>query len=914
MSFNITLVRSRLKNKPYAKKDGVYSGPTWSNNIGLQTISDTPKEVFNTLQTLSGKPDTCMVMGTAVRPEIIDTDRTMQNFVEEPIRMVVFDLDNYESKSMIAHGKNVTYPQLVGDAKGFIHDHLPPEFQDTTFIMRFSSSFMVKKGPMLRSHIIFILEEAQYPREIGMWMKQEKIPADATFYLNLTQPVFTAAPMWDSLVDPLRLTNPPIPRVGIATGGNHLVRKGWQPYVFERREKINVDDLPTASQLPGKMGSFCRMNPIKKILQYLGYTEEEEDRFLAPESTSGLPGAMVFENGFVYSHHDNDPINRVAEEVFHFKRRSLNSYDLMHGWSQLHKEDVEILKEFEFLLDQAVINDSSYQDEVTQGLISRTDWLESDIGYEGINRKIIDGLIIDMNNMGLTSVTREYIFNTIKGGTKKVTLGDLKNLWKNVRKDNALQREDYDPEANLRHMANIFKRQKVIYSHHKTSTGDFWCYFGASRVWKRCNHTQARAFIYNHIHSSIPIKVEIDFTKMEHLTTMILRETCLSMSNFKRGAGWAFKYGKYGIDMKGLFIDSDWSVDNCIKTLAKEDHICKELPITYREWKESNDYPKEFVDFLVSSCEEDIESVELLREYGGYIMADSYFLHKMLILEGVPGSGKSILAKIYQEMLGYQYCAAVSITGMTGQFGLGELPGKKLAVMSEARQVDTKSLRALVPILLKVIGQDYIDTEAKHKNAISELLECKILMMTNRTPVIPDDTGALSQRLLMVRLNKCFRGTKHEILGLDSIILERGLAGIIKWHLKGLENLSNRKLFIEPESGRMAKEWLMEQIDPLKTFIDNYFKINMDADHKTFILQVDFIRYFRAFLRRLGQPTDDTNERVRKRASIRNIRSLYPATELGRRFEGAKRMYFIRGFIPQQTLDIEFVAELSELE
>jgi len=412
----------------------------------------------------------------------------------------------------------------------------------------------------------------------------------------------------------------------------------------------------------------------------------------------------------------------------------------------------------------------------------------------------------------------------------------------------------------------------------------------------------------------MPIKIEIDFTKMEHLTTLIMRETCLSMSNFKRGIGWAFRKGKYGIDMKGLFVDPEWTVDKTVKTLAKEDHICKELPITYDEWKNSNELPEEYIDFLVSSCEEDMESVELIREYGGYILADSYYLHKMLILEGVPGSGKSILAKIYQEMLGYQYCAAVSILGLVGQFGLGDLPGKKLAVMSEARQVDLSALRSLVPILLKIVGQDYIDTEAKHKNAISELLECKILLMTNRTPVIPDDTGALSQRLLMIRFDREFRGTKAEILGLDRIILDRGLPGIIKWHLKGLENLSKRKVFIEPERGIAAKAWLSEQIDPLKTFVDSFFLLEWDAPKDSFILQVDFIRYFRAFLRRIGQSTDDTQDRVRKRASIRNLKSLYPKIETGRRWVAEKYVYYIKGLIPYANLDLEFVTELSELE
>lgn len=914
MPFNITLVRSRIKSRPYAKLDGAYSGPTWNNNIGLQTVPDDPGEVFKLLRVLSEKSDTCMVMGTAIRPEIMDTDRTMRNFEEKPVSMVVFDLDKYESPNMIKRGKSITYPQVLEDAKGFVREYLPPEFHDTTFIIRFSSSFLVSPKPQLRAHLVFVLEEPQYPREIGMWIRHERVPVDSTFYFNLTQPIFTAAPVWDRLVDPLQLRDPKIPRIGIATGGNPRVPKGWQPYSFHKyAEKLDVSALPTASQLPGKMGSFCRMVPVSKILQYLGYTSEDEQRYLAPESSTGLAGAMVFENGFVYSHHDKDPINRVVEEVFNFKRRSLNAYDLMHGWAKLHREDIEIMKEFDFLLEQAVLNDTSYQEEMLHTLVTRADWLD-DGGYEGLNRKIIDGIVVDMHHMGLTNTTREYVFGVIKSSAPKIRLTDLRSLWKNVRKDKALQRDEYDPESNLRHMANIFKRQRIIYSHHKTATGDFWCYFGDTRVWKRCNHTQARAFIYNHIHSSMPLKVEIDFTKMEHLTTLILRETCLSMSNFKKGLGWAFRGGKYCIDMHGLFVDPEWNVDSNVRTLRKEDHIHKELPITYKEWLSEDGAPEEYIDFLVSSFEEDMESIEMVREFGGYILADSYFIHKMLILEGVPGSGKSILAKVFQEMIGSQYYAAVSIIRVSGQFGLGDLPGKKLAVMSEARQVDMGALRALVPILLKIVGQDYIDTEAKHKSSMTELLECKIVILTNRTPVIPDDTGALTQRLLMARLDKCFRDTEEEILGLDTLIIQRGLTSIIKWHLKGLENLNKRKAFIEPEKGVAAKRWLSEQIDPLKTYLDNFFTLDMDYTPEKYILQPDFIRYFRAFLRRIGQSTDDTQDKVRKRASIRNVKSLYPKVSVQRRWEHDRRQYYMNGLVPRMDMDMEFVTELSELE
>lgn len=906
--FTITLVRSRIKSRPYCKTDGRYLGPTWNNDIGLQTISNTPEDLFGICETLLTKPETCMVMGTAIRPEIIDTDRTLKNFREEPTSCLILDLDTYEVNDV----RTMDYTTAVEEANKFVAKYLPPEFQDTTYILRFSSSFMISEKSYLRCHLIFLLEEPQYPREIGMWIKKDKIPADATFYFNLTQPIFTAAPIWGEIVDPLSIKDPQFPRIGLIKKEKSHVPPGWQPY-FAPKKDIIFSDLPAARMLPGKVGSFCRMVAPEKILTSMGYALVDNNRYLAPTSNTGVPGAIVFENGYIYSHHDNDPVNQIVEHIYRYKRRSLNAYDLSHGWAVINKEkDPSIFKEFKFLLTQAVLNDTEYQDEVQKELIYRTEWL-TEGEYKGNNRKIIDSIIQDIHGLKLTELSREYLFTAIKNQTKYVRIPALRNTWKNLKREYASHDDTYDPEANLRHMANIFKRQQIIYSHHKTLKGDFWCYFSQERIWKCCNSTQTKAFIYNHIHATIPLKIEINYSKTEQLANIITREACLSMSAFPKGKGWAFQGGRYGILMGNLFSDChQWQSDTAVRTLKKDDHIYKELPITYDEWTQSKDQqPDKYIDFLVRSCEEDLETVELIREYGGYILADSYYLHKMLIVEGVPGGGKSILAKILQACVGHTYHAAVSINGLAGPFGCGTLPGVKLAVMSEARTVDFATLKALVPILLKIIGGDYIDTVKKGVDAKTELLECKLMMLTNRTPVLPDDTGALSQRIMMIKFNKIFRGTPEEVLGLDTQITESGLANIIRWHLKGLERLSKRKKFVEPESGVKAKYRLVEQIDPLKTYITKYFTINFEAPNKC-VAQRDFVTYFRAYCARLGQPTKDTI--VQKRASIRSIKTLYPLIYIKRFRRETAVVPRLIGLTPIIDLGLEFSDELYDLQ
>ena len=179
-SFEITLVRSKIKDRPYCKIDGTYAGPTWKNDIGLQTIPYNIEAVYKMCEQLSKDRLTCMVMGTAIKGKITNTDRTMANFKEEPTYLLTLDLDNYEGG---LKDEYPTYKDAVKESDKFIKTFLPPEFNNVSYILRFSSSFLLRSKDF-KCHILFLLSESQYPREIGTWIKKEGINTDPTFYFQ----------------------------------------------------------------------------------------------------------------------------------------------------------------------------------------------------------------------------------------------------------------------------------------------------------------------------------------------------------------------------------------------------------------------------------------------------------------------------------------------------------------------------------------------------------------------------------------------------------------------------------------------------------------------------------------------------------------------------------------------------------
>jgi hypothetical protein len=58
----------------------------------------------------------------------------------------------------------------------------------------------------------------------------------------------------------------------------------------------------------GVIGAFNERFEVSAILERNRY-EKRGTRFLAPDSTTGLPGVHIFDGGRCYSHHANDPLN-----------------------------------------------------------------------------------------------------------------------------------------------------------------------------------------------------------------------------------------------------------------------------------------------------------------------------------------------------------------------------------------------------------------------------------------------------------------------------------------------------------------------------------------------------------------------------------------------------------------------------
>ena len=99
--------------------------------------------------------------------------------------------------------------------------------------------------------------------------------------------------------------------------------------------------------------------------------------------------------------------------------------------------------------------------------------------------------------------------------------------------------------------------------------------------------------------------------------------------------------------------------------------------------------------------------------------------------------------------------------------------------------------------LLKLSGGDVVTADRKILPAWTGVIPVRIVIITNVVPSVPDSSGALASRFMVLSF-------KHSFLGREDIALGAKLAaelpGILNWALEGWRRLQQRGHFVQPDS------------------------------------------------------------------------------------------------------------------
>ena len=225
----------------------------------------------------------------------------------------------------------------------------------------------------------------------------------------------------------------------------------------------------------------------------------------------------------------------------------------------------------------------------------------------------------------------------------------------------------------------------------------------------------------------------------------------------------------------------------------------------------------EWEAFLESIFGGDRELKDLLADWFWYVLSGRLEEQKFMYFIGPTGSGKSTIARVLVAMLGGTgNVGALKYSSFFDQFGLQQVPGKPLAIVSDMRQsYDPKTMQQVVEQILTLTGGDSVQIDRKHISQYNGYLPTRFMIMSNEMPRFNDPAGAISRRLLVLPFTRSFAG--REDTGLTQRLLGE-LPGILNWALAARGRMTSTGFTCGQRSLAMAQE-ISDKMSPYAAFI-----------------------------------------------------------------------------------------------
>jgi putative DNA primase/helicase len=173
---------------------------------------------------------------------------------------------------------------------------------------------------------------------------------------------------------------------------------------------------------------------------------------------------------------------------------------------------------------------------------------------------------------------------------------------------------------------------------------------------------------------------------------------------------------------------------------------------------------------------------------------------------------------------------ATSMSDLNMDFGLQDLIDKRLSIIADARVARQASAKTIEK-LLSISGGDPQQVNIKYRAPWRGYLAVRFLVLSNELPKLPDVSGALPKRFVLLMLRNTFYDNEHKQLT-DKLKAE--LSGILNWALRGLDRLRHVKGYFEmPKRSLAAMQTLEDLASPVSAFLRDWGETGPDKKELT---------------------------------------------------------------------------------
>jgi len=235
--------------------------------------------------------------------------------------------------------------------------------------------------------------------------------------------------------------------------------------------------------------------------------------------------------------------------------------------------------------------------------------------------------------------------------------------------------------------------------------------------------------------------------------------------------------------------------------------------------------PEAWLNFLSDLWPDDPQAIACLQEWMGYLLTPDTSQSKILMLIGPKRSGKGTIGRVIQGLVGSPNVAAPTLASMERNFGLSALIGKLIAIIGDARLSGRSDSQAIVERLLSISGQDTQTIDRKNQSLWTGNLSTRFVLISNELPRLPDASGALPSRMILLQMTKSFYGSEDTTLT-EKLLSER--SAILLWAIAGWARLRSRGHFVQPPSGQEYMDEFLSLSSPILSFIEEECVVGPD--------------------------------------------------------------------------------------
>ncbi len=225
----------------------------------------------------------------------------------------------------------------------------------------------------------------------------------------------------------------------------------------------------------------------------------------------------------------------------------------------------------------------------------------------------------------------------------------------------------------------------------------------------------------------------------------------------------------------------------------------------------------------------EFDDLDLIQRYAGQCLLSQNITQTLLLITGSGGSGKGVIVRIIEAIVGPENCSQIRPDHISGRFELGFFLDKNLL---SGRESTTSFFTAKgMSIIKSLVGDDDLRIEHKMSNE-HEIIRGKynLIIVGNPTPTLKfeseEDKGAWRRRIRWIRCKKFIPpAVKRDFA--ETLLQEEG-PGILNWMLSGARELllsDNREMSCNAvQTARL--DYLFGSAEPLKLFLISCVEAN----------------------------------------------------------------------------------------